>query len=170
MADYALAPQQAALLPVAPLPAVPRTITPPALQSLEAARRYVTFNQLYTDEQKDPCSRNYACIMARFDASLPNALAGGTLFNQIVSIGSAQLQAYLCCGTGLGTNGSRVYCVHSPSKFISSLDGTPSTWDSLSFAFLGELVQGTITNVLLHDTAFEEVNVDAYTVPYILEI
>jgi hypothetical protein len=71
---------------------------------------------------------------------------------------------------GVGYKRITVYCVHSPSKFISSLDGTPSTWDSLSFAFLGELVQGTITNVLLHDTAFEEVNVDAYTVPYILEI
>jgi len=34
---------------------------------------------------------------------------------------------------------------------------------------LGELVQGAITNVLFHDTAFEEINVTAYTVPYMLE-
>jgi hypothetical protein len=144
-------------------------MAPLPLQSGEAARRYVTFNQLYADEQKDPCSRNYARIMARFDASAPNALAGDALFNQVVSVGSTQLQAYLCCGTGVGTSGPRIYCVHSPSQFISSLDGTASTWDSLSFAFLGELVQGTITNILFHATAFEEVNVNAYTVPYMLE-
>jgi hypothetical protein len=164
-----LAPLPAAPLPVAPMPVPPRITPPTALPSGEAARRYVTFNQLYADEQRDPCSRRYERIMARFDAEPPNALAGGTLFDQVVSVGGAQLQAYLCCGTGVGANGPRVYCVHSPSKFISSLDGTPSAWDSLSFAFLGELVQGAITNVLFHDTAFEEINVNAYTVPYMLE-
>jgi hypothetical protein len=93
--------------------------------------------------------------MARFDASALNALEGPVLFNQVTSIGSTQLQAYLCCGTGVGHNPPRIYCVHSPAKFVPALDGAPSAWDGWTFAFLGELVQGQVTNILLPNTAFD---------------
>jgi len=51
---------------------------PAALQgeprSLQDTQRYVSFNQLYSDEARDPCNRDYTRIMARFDSSLPDAV------------------------------------------------------------------------------------------------
>lgn len=46
--------------------------------------RYTTFNQVYSDETKDPCAREYTQILARFDASALNVLEGPVLFNQVV--------------------------------------------------------------------------------------
>jgi len=154
---------QAALLPQ-PEPAAPR-LEPRSPQDIQ---RYLTFNQLYSDETRDPCNRNYTRIMARFDASLPEAVPDETLFNNVVQAGSSQLHAYLCCGTGVGQAGPKIYCVHSPSRFSASLDGRVTAWHNLSFAFLGELVHKQATNVLFHENAFETIEVQAYTVEHIL--
>lgn len=145
---------------------------PAALQGeprrLQDPQRYVSFNQLYSDETRDPCNRDYTRIMARFDSSLPDAVPDETLYANVVQAGSVPLHAYLCCGTGVGQAGPKIYCVHSPSRFPASLDGRITTWDNLSFAFLGELVHKQVTNVLFHENSFETIEVQAYTVEHIL--
>jgi len=65
-------PQEGHLPPIAP--AAPR-VEPRAPQDTP---RYSTFTQLYSDEHRDPCRRNYARIMARFDASLPEDVPAAT--------------------------------------------------------------------------------------------
>ena len=44
--------------------------------------------------------------------------------------------------------------MHLPSKFPSALDGTTSPWDGLTFAFLGDLVQGVVTTIQLPTLMF----------------
>ncbi len=152
-----------------PMPA-PRQPTGPLPYPAQilAGNWYTTFNQLYSDEARDPCARSYARIMNRFDAGALNAPEGQALFNQVVSAGSLQLHAYLCCGTGVGNNRPRIYCLHSPVRFTASLDGQTTRWDNWSFAFLGELVQGQITNILLPNSIFDEVTIWARPQAYIL--
>jgi len=142
--------------------------TPGSSAGTRVPSKYTTFNQLYTDDSRDPCSRRYERIMSRFSADIPNAVTANALFNQVINLGSAQLQAYLCCSEGIGGRGPRIYCVHTPTRYVASLDGTSSAWDDLCFAFLGDLVQGQITNVLFHENAFEAISAPAYTQEYIL--
>jgi len=144
-------PQPPAGLP--PHPGQP-VIPLPMIQGLVHTRPH-TFSQVYADESKDPCTRDYTRIMQRFDASALNAVTGPTLFNQVTRVGASQLQAYLCCGSGVGNNQARIYCVHAPAKFITALDSSTTTWDDWCFAFLGKLVQGQVTNVLLPNSIFE---------------
>jgi hypothetical protein len=128
---------------------------------------FTSFSQLYSDESKDPCQRNYARIMHRIDPNRNDAIASEVLFQQAVGLGGSAPQAYLCCGTT--NNGPKIYCSHLPSKFLGALDGTPTLWDNLSFAFLGEVVQGldNLTDLpvlppVLQDDEAEEVTVRNY--------
>jgi len=76
-------------------------------------------------------------------------------------------QAYLCCAKQ--QQRTRVYCVHLSSRFTSSLDGQVTQWDSCSFAFLGELIQGTVQSVTLPLDAFCVTNnVRAKTADYVV--
>jgi hypothetical protein len=106
--------------------------------------------------------------MQHFDASCPDATPSATLYNQVTRLGGAQLQAYLSCGMGTGQTGLKIYCVHAPAKFLTSLDSALMNWENLSFAFLGDLIQGHTTNVLFPNNAFNETNVQVYTLDYIL--
>ncbi len=82
---------------------------------------------------------------------------------------SAASLSVLFCGVGTGNSGPRIYCLHFPTKFYASLEGNPSHWDNLRFAFLGEVLQGHITSVLLPNDAFATVTVPTKTQAYILQ-
>jgi hypothetical protein len=105
--------------------------------------------------------------MQRFDANRQGAIPSTTLYQQVVSSGGSVLQAYLCCSRVV--TGTRIFCLHLPTQFISSLDGAPTPWDNKSFAFKGEAIQGLISVVQFPTNAFDEV--DAYVRPlaYMLE-
>jgi hypothetical protein len=90
--------------------------------------------------------------MNRFDAGRVNAIPERTLLDQAIGLGAQTAQAYLCCG--LAPGGVKIFCLHCPTRYATSLEGDITGWDNLCFAFLGELVQGTITNVLFPEDAF----------------
>jgi len=161
-----IAPVAAPVIAQAAQAAVP--VVPLGTQG-EDGRRCFTFNQVYSDEAKDPCNRSYLRIMNHFDASEPNAPTSPDLFNQVVNSGNTHLQAYLCCGTGVSNSSPRVYCIHSPMRFASALERAPSAWDNMCFTSLGEIFRGQVTNVLFHENMFEEIDVQVLTVPHILE-
>jgi hypothetical protein len=93
--------------------------------------------------------------MARFSANRPDALAANELLSQVVSLGGNQLHAYLLCGISNGAHGPRIYCVHFPTSFISSLEGQSSLWDHINFAFLGDVMSGQVTTVVFPNSAFD---------------
>jgi len=104
--------------------------------------------------------------MERVDPDVNTVVTPLLLQEQAVSSGAVP-QAYLCCA--LRQNQTRIYCVHLPSKYTSALDGTVSPWDGLTFAFLGDLIQGVATTVQLPTTMFRFLpNTRAKTVEYII--
>jgi len=105
--------------------------------------------------------------MNHFDANHDNALQGKVLHSQVVSMGGDVPQAYLCCG--VTNNVLKIYCLHMPAKFVATLDGTTTEWDDLSFAFLGNIVQGLVSIVLFLDDAFNSLVIPVRTVDYMLQ-
>jgi len=106
--------------------AVPQPALHPAINPLQGAvaaqeQRINNFLQLYNDERRDPCQWNYERVMRRFNASLPGAIASALLFEQVVVIGGSTPQAYLFCTSTV--DGPRIYCAHSPSKYVEAVDG-----------------------------------------------
>jgi hypothetical protein len=106
--------------------------------------------------------------MTRFDASIPNAPQGQTLYEQVVNRGGQTPQAYLCCAASWDGN-MRIYCVHCPSKFLGALDGATTPWDDRSFGFLGEVMHGHISVTFFPENAFEPVTTWAKTADYITQ-
>jgi hypothetical protein len=104
--------------------------------------------------------------MDRLDPETNQAVTPLILLEQAVRVGPVP-QAYLCCA--LQQQQVRVYCVHLPSKYISTIDGQVTPWDGNSYAALGEITQGVVTTVTLPNTCFATVlNVRAKTTDYIL--
>jgi hypothetical protein len=126
-----------------------------------------TFTQLYSDEARDPCRRQYDRIMQRFDANQPGAPASDVLYEQVVTTGGDVPQAYLFCAETV--QGPLILCAHFPCKYKSALDGSLSRWDDLSFAFVGELVQGMVTTMIFPRDAFDIVTVHTRTTEYFLQ-
>ena len=145
--------------PVAnPLPLLP--------QPMLAPTRHSTYSSFYSDTALDPFQGNYARVMERMDPEVNQALSHIMLLEQAVGMGPVP-QAYLCCT--VRRNQVRVFCLHLPSRYISSLDGNPTPWDGLTFAFIGEITQGMITTVELPANVFRTVNnVRARTCDYII--
>jgi len=163
--DLALEPVQG---PGANVPLAAQLMPPlPVAPALAPPVRVTSFAQLYGDASKDPCHRRYERVMTRFDAAQLNAPASAALLQQVVSLGENTLQAYLFCANT--TVEPRIYCAHSPSRYVSSLEGIPTPWDNQSFAFLGDLVQNLMSPIQFPDSAFEEITVHAKTVDYILQ-
>jgi len=107
----------------------------------------------------------YADILARFDPVQNVAITHVLLLEQAISAGAVP-QAYLCCVMSQGQ--IKIYCLHMPSRFTSSLDGRKTLWDGKVFAFLRELTQGIATTVELPDNAFRlVVNTRTQTYEYI---
>jgi hypothetical protein len=151
------------------LTATPTLALPMHTMPSDQMQRFTIFNQLYSDETKDPCNCSYARIMARFDNSLPTAIASVQLFDQVVGVSGGQLNACLCIGIGIGGRGTRVYCLHFPAKFMASLDGQDSPWDNLRFAFLGEVIQGHVMTIVLPNNALGMVMTWKYSANHIMD-
>ncbi len=115
------------------------------------AAAHLTFASYYGDLELDPCKGDYRRIMERFDPDVNNVVTPLLLQEQAVGSGAVP-QAYFCCTQR--QDQVRIYCVHLPSKFTSALDGTDTPWDGLTFAFLGDLVQGVVTTIQLPTTMF----------------
>jgi len=147
------------------LPALPQVPAVPA--PVAVTTRLMNFAQFFGDESKDPCHRSYERIMTRFDAMQPNAPTSPNLFQQVVSIGESAPQAYLFCANTAAE--PRIYCAHAPCRYLSSLDGTPTPWDTQSFAFIGDLVQNLISTIQFPDNAFEVIQVRVRTADYMLQ-
>jgi hypothetical protein len=143
----------------------------PAIHPMQEAvavqgQRINNFSQLYNDERQDPCRRNYESVMRRFDASVPGAIASDLLFDQVVGVGGSTPQAYLFCTSTVAE--PRIYCAHSPSKYVEAVDGTASRWDGQSFAFIGDVVMGMTSSIGFPRNAFEEVQLWCKTVENML--
>jgi hypothetical protein len=137
------------------------------LPPLLPTQRYKTFSQLYSDETLDPCKGQYARIMHRFDPAHPNAIQGNILLDQALGAGAIP-QAYLCCSSS--RRGTRIYCVHMPSRFAGTVDGHITLWDNNLYAFLGEVTQGVASIITFPTTAFNLVErVPARTTENILQ-
>jgi len=129
-------------------------------------QRHRSFASYYGDETLDPFQGNYTRILERLDPETNNGLSHFMLLEQAVGTGACP-QAYLCCSNQ--QQRTRVYCIHLPSRFTSSLDGQVTQWDTGTFVFLGELIQGTAQNVMLPADAFRTGNnVRAKSTDYIV--
>jgi hypothetical protein len=139
---------------------------PQPAPTLLAPVRHSTYSSFYSDPMLDPFQGSYARVMERMDPEVNNALSHVMLLEQAVGVGPVP-QAYLCCS--VRRNQVRVFCLHLPSRYVSSLDGNLTPWDGQIFAFLGEITQGMITTVELPANAFRTVNnVRAKTCEYII--
>jgi hypothetical protein len=141
---------------------------PPPPQQLAALRqpslpsRYRSFAQYYSEVDVDS-----ERILQRFDPDGPNVIQGPVLLDQVLNSGLTP-QAYLCVSAT--RRGPRIYCLHLPSRYPSSLDGRTTPWDNNLYAYLGDVVQGQITIVAFPSTGFNIVeDVEARTEGYILE-
>jgi len=141
-------------------------LPPPGPAPLVPAR-HASFTAFYNDIMLDPFQGEYTRVMERMDPEVNNGVSHVMLLEQAAGTGPVP-QAYLCCT--LRRNQTCVFCLHLPSRYIGSLDGSPTPWDGLSYAFLGELTQGVVTTVELHNNAFSAVNnVRAKTCEYIVD-
>ncbi|MFN9983024.1 MAG: hypothetical protein ACK53Y_24070, partial [bacterium] len=116
--------------------------------------RHTTFASFYGDGTLDPYSGDYASVMERLDPEVNQAVTPLILFEQAVGAGPIP-QAYLCCA--LQQNQVWIYCMHLPSRYISSMDGQVTPWDGNSYAALGEITQGVVTTVGFLNTSFSTV-------------
>jgi hypothetical protein len=96
----------------------------------------------------------YTRILNHFDPEVNNNVSHVFLLEQALGSGPVP-QAYLICANF--QNQTRVYCLHLPSKYTSSLNGQVTPWDDASFVFLGEVVQGQTSTVTLPDMIFQRV-------------
>lgn len=104
--------------------------------------------------------------MERFDPEVNAAISHVMLLKQAVGSGAVP-QAYLCCA--VCQQQIRIFCLHLHSKYTSALDGQTTLWDGVSFAFLGDLVHGMVTTVMLPGNAFRVVgNIWAKTADYMV--
>lgn len=170
--DQGRLPMLAAVQGIPPAPAA-QGLAPHGIAAQAAAVQGIenckTFSELFSNEERDPYSRQYARIMNRFATDQPNAVAAEELLRQVVDLGGNQLHAYLCCGDTNGFNGPRIYCLHFPTRFLSALDGQRSMWDQANFAFLGEAVGSQVTTVVFPVDAFNMVTTRVKTQDYILQ-
>jgi hypothetical protein len=153
-------------VPVQPAPVMPPQPPPAGGLGMPIAPRPRTFRQFYEDTSRDPCQGEYARIMQRFDPDTANPIASEVLLEQALGTRSNVHQAYLCCAST--RRGPRIFCLHSPARFTSALDGRVTPWDNNVYAFLGDVTQDVATTVCFPRTAFNIVaNVLAYTTEFI---
>jgi hypothetical protein len=93
---------------------------------------------------------DYAALMNTFSALSP--VVANVLLERVIG-NTTTPQTYLQLVRT--AQGLEVYCVHRPSRFVPSLDGTVSAWDNGLFAFLGEVIDSVATTVYFPSNAFE---------------
>jgi hypothetical protein len=132
----------------------------PPPQPAMALTPHRNFRSFYNDETLDPCQGAYS------NPEINPGITAATLLEQAVGSGPVP-QAYLCCT--IRQNQVMILCLHLPSRYTSSLDGRITPWDGMSFAFLGEIIQGQVTTVAIPDTAFCVIaNVRSHSTDYIV--
>jgi hypothetical protein len=141
--------------PVAQMNAPPGMTLPPE-------QKPRTFREFYNDTRKDPCRGDYSGVMQRFDPEAATVVASEILLEQALGCRADMHQAYLCCAPT--RRGNRIFCVHLPSHFASSLDGRTTPWDNNMYACLGDVTNDIATTICLPITAFTPIaNVLAFT-------
>lgn len=93
--------------------------------------QYNTFQELYSDESKDPWKGEYCHILQCFN---PDNWAPLASKEQVVGLCTDHLQAYLGCQDS--SDGPRIYCLHTPSYYVPALYGMMAPWDNYGFASL----------------------------------
>jgi hypothetical protein len=88
--------------------------------------------------------------MEHFDPKVNQAFSHVILMEQAIGSGPTP-QAYLCCAQQ--QNQTRIVFVHVSSRYHGALDGHVTPWDGVVFAYLGEIIQGYLTTVILPDVA-----------------
>jgi len=144
------------------VPLLPAGGGPQALQAMAAGAegqllppvmQHTSFATLFCDEARDPFRHSYAAIVERFNAMNARPLTGEALLESALGNPSVP-NTFLCCSNLNTGTGYRVYLLHSLSKYIPSLDGRITPWDSRIFCFLGEVIQETAVTVAIPATAF----------------
>jgi hypothetical protein len=130
-------------------------------------RRHSTFREYYGDASLDPSRADYSRILKRLDPEAhPNILHVYLLEQAIGNSGNPQ--AYICCDNRQAQ--IKIFCVHLPTRYVGAVDGHVTPWDSLCFAYLGEITQGQVIIVNLPDNAFRVVaHVRAKSYDYIVQ-
>jgi hypothetical protein len=130
-------------------------------------RRHSTFREYYGDASLDPSRADYSRILERLDPEAhPNILHVYLLEQAIGNSGNPQ--AYICCDNRQAQ--IKIFCVHLPTRYVGAMDGRVTPWDSLCFAYLGEITQGQVIIVNLPDNAFHVVaHVRAKSNDYIVQ-
>jgi hypothetical protein len=97
--------------------------------------------------------------MRRFDGANGQVTEAGVIKQCVRSVGTIP-QAFLC------SRNFRIYCIHNPSKFQPSFDGTTSPWDDGIFAFLGDVMANYCTSIRIPPDILNPVQVRAFSEDY----
>jgi len=93
------------------------------------------------------------CITVLQRLTLPRShVAPIILLDQAIGNSSVP-QAYLAV-TPDGIIGMRMHMVHRPSRFVAVMDGTLIPWDNQLFTYMGDVLSGMISIVILPDEPF----------------
>jgi hypothetical protein len=112
--------------------------------------QHSTFSSLFNDPTQS--QMNQRQIVMRFQPGHIPAINLASLLD--AAIAAPWAGGFLCC-TGLHANlQPRVYCIHTLSRYVGSLDGEATPWDDRYFATLGDVMGDVSVTVALPDTAF----------------
>lgn len=136
-----------------PLPPFPLPLPPPGqgFQGPPMPQHHRDFASFYGDNSLDHCHSDYTRILECFDPEVTTVLMHVLMHEQAVSSGPIP-QAYLYCASQ--RQQVQIFCVHLPTKFPSALDGQTTPWDGVSFAYLGEIIQGVVSTIEFPATCF----------------
>jgi hypothetical protein len=123
---------------------------PPIFQALP---RHSTFASWFSDTVSDPNHDDAFRVLQSFNPSNAAPLTGAALKQAV--LGQTSPNTFLCCAALNGVN-SRVYLVHSLSRYPLSLNGRPTPWDNRIIGFLGDVVGGSAMNIILPEEIFDE--------------
>jgi len=113
--------------------------------------QHSTFREYYGDAALDPSRPDYSRILECFEPEVHPTISHVYLLEQAIG-NSGNPQAYTCCDTRQAQ--TKIFCVHLPTRYVAAMDGCVTPWDSLCFAYLGEITEGQVIIVNLPDNAF----------------
>jgi hypothetical protein len=152
------------------LPAAQRIVQGPAgREEFQAPICHYSFASLFADPTQDPNHAEAFNVINNFDPNAAAPITAAALKQAI--IGTPTPNAFLCCSVIHGTT-SRVYVIHSLSRFPMSLTGRASRWDNCIIGFLGDVIEDIALNVIIPDELFDETpntlvyNPDAFAQAY----
>jgi hypothetical protein len=125
-------------------PPVPAIGPPDAMPSSYRQHFAIAANDIYEG--------NYIDVMHAFRTG-GVLLDGDALLVAVGSADAAHPNCYIGCFEHGGAEGGRSLLI-SGIQHYAILLGRPSQWDQMTFGFAGDVVQGEIPTVQIHDTAF----------------